>query len=904
MLRLLTRLFLLTTLCGVAWGVMFLSSSAFGERWRTFVTEQMAERGVYVRFSRLSIDPFRGLVARDVQIFNDENRRQVVATLDRVNLDFDLGRLLRGEVVVESLDLAETNLSLPVDPDHPDLTVVNVTDVSARIFVVDDRLDIRRAEGDLAGIHLSVTGALILTPKKGDAEQRKKSREENATKRLKFIRDNRQQIQTALQWLSRFQFAQKPRVQIEVNGVVERVHEMEARLTLSARGLGYGSYVCQEIEAQAQYNAGFFDLTRLFLRDKLGTLDASGGWQSGGNEVSFRLSTSADLHGLASAFLNNDFLKEMVLYEPPSLSVDGTWYVGGPKSKAARPVNVLGKLQSGRFNSRGEIFDGIGISFGVDPAGFYLRDGLLRHKSGTLGFQAMYHEAQGLKYRATVKMDPSAFLPFLAQESSREVIGRFGFKESSSIFVRVEGAGGGPKLATTRTTGRAELRAFSYQGVEFDAADGDLELAGPEQTFRNINARRGNETVAAQEVHVDNTERWVRLSGVTGRLDPVVMMGCFAPKVASYISRYKLSPATGVSVSGTVGWRDSAHNDLKALFRDEVGTAIYSLWDRDYAILAPVGEVTYKGHELTYDVAGRVFGKPMSAKGRVDLAPGASDYTVSLKAGSLPYKVIEKDLPFTDVTVGVAAEKGTVAFDIGAGIFGGTLSLKGSTNTKKTPAQHQGELRLNAASFRQFAQTYSPGYDTEGDLTGDFKFTAVQGDWQQLKGTGAAIIVNGNLYAIPIIGPLTSLLTAVIPSPVKGYNVAKEANCTYTVADGFIVTNNFEALTSTFKIVTNGNIDFIKNDIDFGAQVRVRGITGLVLRPVSELLEYKGTGTVGKPHWRLNPFGISGGKKEGQRQAPPVEETKGDERPEGMKEKDGSLPARLKRILPFGGGGK
>ena len=900
MFRFLKRLFWLAVLCGIAWGVLFVSSATFGAQWRSFVTDQMADRGVFVQFARLTVDPFRGLVARDVQVFNDDNRTQLVAALDRVNIDFDLGRLLRGEMVVESVDLAETNLSLPVDPDHPELTVVNVSGVTARVFLANDRLDIRRAEGDLAGIHLSVTGSLILTPRNGDAEQRKKAREENAAKRLKFIRDNRQQIQKALQWLERFQFAQKPQIQIEVNGEMEKVHEMDARLTLSARGLGYGTYVCQEIEAQAQYNAGFFDLTRLFLRDKLGTLDASAGWQSGGDEVRFRLSTSADLHGLASAFLNNDFLKELVLYEPPSLSMGGTWFVGGEKSKAARPINVIGKLQSGRFNSRGEIFDGLGINFGVDPAGFYLRDGMLRHKSGTLGFQAMYHETQGLKYRATVKMDPSAFLPFLNQEASREVIRRFGFKENSSVFVRVEGAGGGPRLATTRTTGHAELRGFTYKGVDFESADGDLEIEGPVQVFRNINARRNDEALMAGEVYVDTADHWVRLTDVTGKLDPVVIMGCFAPKVSDYISRYKLSSATSVSVAGTVGWKDSEHNDLKAVFRDETGTGIYSLWGRDYGIKEPGGAVTYKKSTLTYDVAGRLFGKPMSVKGSVNLSPGAGDYTVSLKAGSLPYTVIGKDLPFGDLTVGVAAEKGTVAFDIGAGVFGGTMSLKGSMDTNKKPAHYQGELRVDAASFRQFAQTYSPGYDTEGDLTGHFNFTGVESDWRKLKGTGAAIIVNGNLYAIPIIGPLTSLLTAIIPGSIKGFNVAKKANCTYTVADGFIVTDNFEAFTSAFKIVTDGSIDFIKDDINFGAQVQVRGIPGILLRPVSELLEYKGTGTVGKPQWHLNPFGIGGGKKEGQRTPPPVEEAKDAGKPDGKGENNSTSPSLLKRILPFG----
>lgn len=145
MLRLLKRLLWLAILCGIVWAGVFLSSAAFGRQWRTFVIDRMAERGVYLQFARLTVDPFRGLVARDVEVFNDEHRKQLVAAVDRVILDFDLGRLLRGDVSVEAMDLAETNLSLPVDPDQPELTVVNVRDVSARIYLIDNRLEIGRA---------------------------------------------------------------------------------------------------------------------------------------------------------------------------------------------------------------------------------------------------------------------------------------------------------------------------------------------------------------------------------------------------------------------------------------------------------------------------------------------------------------------------------------------------------------------------------------------------------------------------------------------------------------------------------------------------------------------------------------------------------------------------------------
>jgi len=214
---------------------------------------------------------------------------------------------------------------------------------------------------------------------------------------------------------------------------------------------------------------------------------------------------------------------------------------------------VLGSGRGGRFNSRGEDVRGsrtLELSAWIRP-GFYLRDGLLRHKSGTLGFQAMFHETQGLKYRGMAKMDPSAFVPFLSQECSREVVGRFGFKENSSVFVRVEGAGREPPASggdeDDGAGGTAE--AFTYKGVEFDAADGELEIQGPAQTFRqDQRAPRRGDGGGARKCTWITTGAGCCASGRRQRAGwtRMVMMGCFAPKVADYIARYKLSSATGV----------------------------------------------------------------------------------------------------------------------------------------------------------------------------------------------------------------------------------------------------------------------------------------------------------------------------------------------------------------------
>jgi hypothetical protein len=214
-------------------------------------------------------------------------------------------------------------------------------------------------------------------------------------------------------------------------------------------------------------------------------------------------------------------------------------------------------------------------------------------------------------------------------------------------------------------------------------------------------------------------------------------------------------------------------------------------------------------------------------------------------------------MPFTSLQADVTSSGNKAPFKVSADLLGGRFSLNGQLNLKSKPHPYEGELRMDSLSFKRFAQVYSPEQSSEGDLTGHFNFTGKLDDWKALKGSGVLIILNGNLYAIPILGPLTPLLSTILPNPIRGYNVAKEANCTFRVADGFIVTKDAEALTSTFRIVSNGSIDFIHDEIDFDAQVRVRGLPGLVLRPVSQLLQYKAQGTMAKPAWKPHLFGLT-----------------------------------------------
>lgn len=845
---------------------VYAGTDSFARQWREFIVGQLAERGLHMDFKKLLLNPFGGLIAKDVRVFSDADRSHVLASVDRLNLDFDYGKLMEKKFVINGLDLSHASVSLPVDDNAGTQTMITLEDLSARAFLREGVLEIRQAEGVLSGIHLSITGMLTLPEKKSDDSPKLKLENLSVSHQMEVLNAHHRRIQKGLEWLHRFKFNTVPKLRLEVNGALDRPLEMVARLFFEVSGLSYDTYVCEDLVAEAEYNAGLIDLTRLYLKDPTGQVNASATWRMGTTDLRFQMTSSADLPNLAQAFLNSDNLREIVFYGTPHLALNGTWFVDGPLAEGKRPLQATGRLDCGRFSTRGAVFDGLEANIGVAPEGVYIRDLLLKHETGTLAAQALVHETEGFRYRAVLRMDPNAFLPFAKMPQTREIISRFQFNSKSNIYFEIEGSGPKADLQECLNTGRGELRHFRYRGVDLELMEADVEFQGPVMHFRNGKLEREEGVGQVAHVHVDDREKWVRLEGIRAGLDPVAVTSCFAPKVAGVIAKYRLPATTSVEMDGIIYYRDSTRNDFEVKFSHNSGTGHYVLMGEDHLISSPQGHLIFKGDDLKFDIDGRLFGEPMNAKGNVDLAPGTNDFSVVVNAGRFPYEVFSKDMPFDDVIANVASKGSITSFDIKSALLGGRFSLKGTLDERKQPQPYQGELRLDNVSLPLFSQIYAKNNDTEGDITGHFRFEGKMNDWMALKGGGAAIIVNGNLYTVPILGPLTPLLGSVLPKTIKGYNVAKEANCTFEVADGFVVTKNFEALTSVFKMALNGRIDFIRDDVDLTAQVRIRGLPGLVFLPFSELLEYRGTGPINSTKWSSNLLRLDNDKED---RAPP-----------------------------------
>src|SRR5712692_10958544 len=84
----------LSALLGGGW---YLARKGFGRQWRYRVVEELHKHGVEASIGHLTLDPFRGLVAQGVRIFDYKNRENTLALISEIALDINYAAFFHHE---------------------------------------------------------------------------------------------------------------------------------------------------------------------------------------------------------------------------------------------------------------------------------------------------------------------------------------------------------------------------------------------------------------------------------------------------------------------------------------------------------------------------------------------------------------------------------------------------------------------------------------------------------------------------------------------------------------------------------------------------------------------------------------------------------------------------------------
>src|SRR3954469_4145584 len=185
--RLLISLIRFAVVVGIAamlGGGWYMAHKGFGREWRQRVVDELHKRGVEASVAHLTIDPFRGLVARDVQIYDYKHRENVVAVISEVSLDINYAALLHHQPFLNALDVRDAQLTLPMAAGQAQPGAAQLTKFRAHVYFPPEQIYVSQAEGLFCGVRISATGQLI---KRADYQPSRVVSEEEWQQRMQLL---------------------------------------------------------------------------------------------------------------------------------------------------------------------------------------------------------------------------------------------------------------------------------------------------------------------------------------------------------------------------------------------------------------------------------------------------------------------------------------------------------------------------------------------------------------------------------------------------------------------------------------------------------------------------------------------------------------------------------------------
>lgn len=352
------------------------------------------------------------------------------------------------------------------------------------------------------------------------------------------------------------------------------------------------------------------------------------------------------------------------------------------------------------------------------------------------------------------------------------------------LRITFEGMMPGTDPLTISGGGTIEAGKASMRGAAIDELSSRFTAVNGAVDFRDILVKIG-EGVGRGEFIYDYKNWEGRFPGIHTTLDPVKVMTWIDPRIAEGLMPYRFVKPPEVQLTGKVGLKNPEKNDLRMVINAPSGLG-YTLIGKDLPFGSTSGTIVLKGQKLLLDLPkSRLFGGDVALKADVSVAPGD-------------------------------------------GRFGASVHLQG-------------------VDFKQLTKVYF-GYDeSSGDLTGDYSFRAVGGDELAMTGKGN-LLITGNVLAMPVLGPLSLLLSEVIPG--FGYQSARQATADFTVEKGIITTKDLLIQGKGFDMIGNGTIHYLEDKMEMNIRLNAQGLPGVVLFPVSKIFEYESVGSAKHPKWR------------------------------------------------------
>jgi AsmA-like C-terminal region len=752
-------------------GAWYLSKKGFGREWRYRITEELHKRGVEAHIRRLTLDPFRGLVAKDVRIFEYKRRENTLARVSEIALDINYAALLHHQPFLNALDIRNAQITLPIKSRDAGPEQAQLTNFRAHIYFPPEQIYVSQAEGMFCGVRISATGQLI---KRASYQPSTAMTEEEWRRRMSVLR------RIALE-LQKFAFPRgHPSLQVKFSGDLEQLEDAHVEATLQGKELRRGAYAITDLFASAEWTDQVFNVSRCEWRDAGGAFAARGSWSRQTNEANFQIRSEIALKDFLDAFSLGRPLRDLAFTAPPLLEISGLASVQGEHPQ----IKVIGRASVGAFSYKAVPFAELSGRFSWDGEHTLLRDVRLRDQTGDLAAQ-LFDAPNDFRLKIDSNLTPAVLRPLVSPELSK-FLAEWELPRPPEVHLTIRAPDRNPE--NWKGEGTIALERARFRGASMNSATADVRFGDGAIVYDNLRVTR-DEGVGTGSFTYDFKNHEVRINNIKTSLRPAEAILWVDPKLWKTIVPYKFRHAPNITTNGVYQFRGGKNTHI----------------------------------DITLD------------------APGGMDYGFIGKA--LPFDRVASHLLLTNDRLQIV--------DFKAGLFSGTVRGTADISLAKNDPRYRAKIAVGGINFPQLTGLYYNYKAAPGTLSGNYDFTGLGNDPRRMQGSGTLEVTNGDVFAIPVFGPLSGILNSIIPG--AGYSIAHRASARFTIKNGIIHTDDFDAAGRMFRLLGHGDIHFLDDKLDFYLRIGGKG-PSVLLTPVYKLFEYVGEGSLKHPDWHPKRF--------------------------------------------------
>ncbi len=786
--------------------------SGLPDSWRTFIQQELSHQGVHLEIGAIRYLPLHGIAASNVRVFADEERDYELSRFETILLDLDKTMLARGEVRLNKIELANARMLVPVDTGEPTGETLELVGVYGTVLMPGGGVfEIRDARGQVGGIHVTADARLISYRSTGHGGLPEDDRSRRG-KRREFIA-------TIIREIERWSYPEDrpPHVRVRINGDLADLSTFTSSFTLEAPVMAMAGHPLKNIRASGGLRGEVVSVESFAAEDERGSIDARADFDLRSRAGRFDAESSIDLVALGRAWFGVESPDDIIIGGNQSLAAAGDFHIdenGGPPE-----IRATGRMACNAVMVRGVVFDVIESAFSWRDGALLLRDARASRSDGVASGKVLV-EWPNVRMAAETTLPVPLYKPFFAGQPLEEVIESFTTDGNSRLRVALEGGFTIGDHQSWAYAGNGEVHRVRYNGVPVASATASFAVSHHELDFR-----RG-------ELVLD-TRAYPQRTAFGG-----------PPQVTARVGA------------------------IRFVNRDQV---IHVEDVRGDFWVPPV--LRLFNPVLADSIEAYQFHRPPSLRcsGVVDLTPaGRTRMEIGFQTpAAAATEVLGEEITFSRASgrVLLRGERVDVR-DLALEAFDGPINASFIHENDTLTAEVMW-TRLNLSAL---AAQYGVKMQGGGTTTGRIEFSQRGGDIRTLAGEGNTGFENAHLFAVPVLGPLSPLISAVVNDRRAGYERAKDGYLSFAIKDGVLRTSDFQTATTSLVFTGDGAIDLNNNTVDMTMRMNARGLLGIItlpLRPFYGLFQFRGTGPMREPVWENVMFSAPPANQKDRLMAPP-----------------------------------